>query len=214
MKTQQLKLFNIPSSRELLFKRLGFDPKIYEDKIDIKKGLPGQSENTLIGFFPKLGVGISLPNNETLQIKRRNLPPNIYEIDFHILRNEEPVAYIDNEQRQAYLFEHPKAPVNIPLDSFKGNMEQWQEKRLSTKVTYYKKFPTVSFHIARSPDMNKGICCWANDFICLKPVLWKTKMGPIRVWQVPRDKTCFGYINEPTIEDWILLKLEKEGLLN
>lgn len=208
----QLEFFNVPRDRDQLFQRLGLDPKDYQNKIDPKKGLPGQSENTLIGFFPKLGVGIDLPSGAMLRIERRNLPPNIYDIDFHILKGEEAIAYIDNEQRDAFIFDNP-VPVNIPLNSFRANMEQWQYKRLSTKVKYYRNYPSRCFHIARSPDMNSAICCWAKDFVCLKPVLWRTFMGQIRVWQVPREKTCYGYINQPTIEDWILLKLSQEGLI-
>ena len=212
MTSRQLPLFDVPQNREQLFQRLGLNPNDFESRIDIKKGLPGQSENSLIGFFPKLGVGIDLENGNTLRLERRNLPPNIYDIDFHILKNKEPMAYIDNEQRDAFVFDNP-VPVNIPLNSFRANMEQWQYKRLSTKVKYYRNYPTQCFHIARSPDMNSAICCRAKDFIYLKPVLWRTVMGPIRVWQVPRDKTCYGKINESTIEDWILVKLDKEGLL-
>lgn len=209
----QLELFNVPRDRSQLFQRLGLDPNDYQNKIDPKKGLPGQSENTLIGFFPKLGVGIDLSGGDTLRMERRNLPPNIYDIDFHILKGEEAIAYIDNEQRDAFPFENSTVPMNIPLDSFTSNIEQWQRKRLSTKVKYYRNYPSRCFHIARSPDMNSAICCWAKDFVYLKPVLWRTVMGRIRVWQVPREKTCYGYINQPTIEDWILLKLDQEGLL-
>ena len=213
IKEIQLPLLNIPKTTEEIYQRLGFNPLTYDDKIDIKKGLPGQSENTLIGFFPKLGVGIDLPNGTILRIERRNLPPNIYDIDFHILGNENVIAYIDNEQRDSYIFENLDKPVNIPLDSFRSNIEQWQTRRLSAKVSYYKNYPAQCFHLARSPSMNEAICCWAKDFVYTNPVVWKTFMGMIKVWQVPRERTCYGKINEQTIEDWVLSKLEKEGFL-
>ncbi len=182
-----------------LYDKLGIDPKAYSHPADIKRGLPGQSENTTVGFFCKLGVGIVLPTGALLKIERRN-QADPFDIDFHILKDGQPIAFIDNEHRSNdFPFFHPGAPLNVPLNS--------------RKVEYYFKMPERCFYLARRSNMNSAICCHAKDFIHLEPKPHHTFFGGRLVWQAPRKLTCFGNINDHTIEDWVLWKLDKEGLL-
>ncbi len=196
-----------------LYHKLGINPSEYKHPTDIKHGLPGQSENTTVGFFPKLGVGLVLPNGNTLKFERRNAI-NKFDIDFQITRSGEPIAFIDNEQRiNDFPFLHPDAPLNVPIHSFNSNTQQWQDRPLSNKSEYYLSLPKRCFHLARQSNMNAALCCHAKDFVHLKPETNHTFFGGMLVWRVPRSKTCFGKIHEHTIEDWILLKLDQEGLL-
>jgi len=171
------------------------------------------SELTAKWFFPTLSAGVEIKGTK-LKLERRNVI-DIYDIDFHILKNGTPVAYIDNEQRyDDYPFGHPYVPINIPLHSQKSNRQSRAERPLSTKAEYYIEYPNVSFHLTRRLDFESAICSWAKDFADLEPVWQETRHDwGMRVWQVPRYLTCQGYRDEPTIENWILGKLDQEGLL-
>jgi hypothetical protein len=213
MADRQLSLPNMPYREYAdIYKKLGIIEEQFKHTTDIKKGAPAISENTVIGFFPQLGVGIETPKG-TLKINRRN-KKNPDDIDFDITLDSKPIAFIDNEQRgDDYLWQHPVAPPNIPTSSFKANIEQWHNRPHSQKVKYYLNFPKQSFHLSRNTSMNKAVCCRAEDFIHTKLIWHHTYFGYMWVWQCPREKTCEGKINEHTIEDWVLSKLIEGGIL-
>lgn len=70
---------------------------------ELLEKLPVISEETAKSFSPALNIGISI-RDIYLKLERRN-ELDILDIDYHILKNGEPIAYIDNEQRlDDYIF--------------------------------------------------------------------------------------------------------------
>jgi len=210
---KQLSFPSMPQPEyKAIYKKLGIDLNDFRHTTNIKTGAPGISENSVIAFFPKLGVGIETAKG-ILRIECHN-KQNQYDIDFCLTQDGGPIAFIDNEQRASdYLWQHPEAPPNIPIARFKANIEQWQTRPPSQKVKYYLNYPTQSFHLVRDTSMNNAICCCADDFIYTKPVWHHTFFGYMWVWQCPREKACEGKINQHTIEDWLLSKLVQGGVL-
>ena len=169
------------------------------------------SEDTLPSFFPRL-LKSFIYRGYLLELRRDNRW-NKKDIDFSIRRDKTPIAYLDNEQRfNSYIFD-TDCTLNIPLCSNKANRLNLGLRVMSIKAKYYKKYPRQSFHIFRHPDLNQAICCWAEDFVRSKPILWDSYMGKILVWQSPREKSCYGRGYESTIEDFVLGKLKQEGIL-
>jgi len=200
----------IPPEYDVLYEKLGIDP----NNRGPKKGAPSIGEDTMFTFFPMLHQGVTTPSGIHLKLERRN-GIDIFDIDFHILKDGQPIAYIDHEQRaNDYPFLHPGVPINIPLCTLTSNAKQLALRRPSKKVQYYKQYPKQSFHLTRRSNYQEAICCYAQDFVYLKLVNQPSMFGPkMPVWKCPRERACFGRQYEHTIEDWILGKLDKEGLL-
>ena len=218
---KQLTFLSNEDFLEKHLRKMGVDPEEYIDPHDIRRGRPAQGERSTLSFFPKLGLGEDQPypiNNKWCWIERGNREDK-YQLDHRIVTsNGKVISRSDTETRTEdggdfpFKEEGKKAHYNVPIKTHDSNWQNWPEEKkpLSGKIKYYLRCPFTGFFISLRYTRNEGVCIWVWDLLLSRiefQSMREVGLKPFMVFQVPREKTCYGRINEESIENFVIRKL-------
>jgi hypothetical protein len=174
-------------------------------------GTEFSAENMVQVYFPHLCAGAKVNKKKCRLVK--NNDKNIYEIDYAIEIDGKRSAWIDAEHKQ-HGWGYPKYSVAICTWAY--NTGEHDHRTISKKVRVYREFPQASFWMPIRADYKAAGIIVAQDIID-SPVIFRTRprgmARDIEIYEFESSQMVFGEPYENDIEDYVLEKLEKAGLL-
>jgi hypothetical protein len=170
------------------------------------------AEKIIPCYFPRLSAGIEINGKEMKFIQ--NNTENIYDIDWCVNWGDDQVAVIDTEYKPGWK-SNPYPFWSVARYTMKFNQGLTPLRNETIKVRYYRQFPDCSFWMPiRSDYQYAGIITGRKiiDSPIIKRENARGMIPIIDVFEFPSSSLEFCAPFQPTIENYILQKLQEAGI--